>query len=1065
MKEGGTLYVEYADFSGNAAGAVVNAGTMVIQNSKFLTAADTIENTGVLTFSGTNTINAGVTGNGTFTVADGASFVFKNTDAITVDKALAGAETLTFAGTTAAGVVGVTFNNATAEDFANKNIVVDCGDQYAQITLSKVIAGAENMTIIGTTGIVRLGNAEAADFANMTVTFANTGNLTINKAITGAKEIILQGGPVDFSGAEASDFANTNITIDLGDEKADLTLNKVLAGAKSMTITGSTGVVRFNEAVASDSANMTVTFANTGNLTTNKVITGAKTIILQGGYVEFYGTAAADFAGKNVIVKSVGTVNLHKSIVGTTSLTFNTDALATVYFDKEAVASDFADMTVTFANTQKLVIGSKAIAGAKMMILQGEYVEFYGTVAADFANTDVVVASDGEVVLFSSVSGAKSLTISGGATTVSFSDTDAATSGITNTHVTFENTQALFVNKAFSGAASLTFRGANVTINANDATLFENTDAIFENENDLTVNGALIGVKSLTFKGDGKVTFNGTDNTYSKGITISALNLADWFNDPLAEVKLATGADFTGATVSVTDTKGTEDTADDELKSLADGGKVVVGGVSYTVTADADGLSMSRTRTTINPDLTGDDAATRAGNFATAAKKAADAGELIVLGDDGFDAKSTMLYTSGASMVVKNLTHGKRLYGGSLDALSGTAATLNGDLTISGKNIAVGFVYGGGFLTGAATVSGTFTSKVHVAAGTTFAGAAALLGGSHINSTSAAVSINADSSLTIDSADVALSGESFVCGGHGCYTTTTISGSSSLTISAGTYNALVAGGSVLYVDGNKATLTQDGSTSLTITGGTFTENIYGGNIYLFTAEENKGTETQTTISGASTVTIDCTGDTEININKNIFAGSNGNGSAASSKVTFIGKGTGDALTIGGYVSGDSSGRRGDMEKVETEENYTYDYYIKGGREVLFRNFDGALTTEGLYDFDKFSFENAQVDLGSAGLNSAGETWNFSNGSSVAWNAELNFGGDSMILGKAGEELTGNTWEVFTGLDDIKEFDGMTSVSIFGKEAELLDGSWKTADFELTISGDTGNYSLIVSKLA
>ncbi len=887
---------------------------------------------------------------------------------------------------------------------------------------------------------------------------------------------------VAFTNAVESSFYGKNITVDCGDG-AKIILSYVVASAATMTIKGAAGSsVDFGGAEASKFGGMTTVTINntstTGELVVNKAITGAKEIILEGGYVNFFEAEASDFSGKNVIINSDGQVSLHKSIAGAASLTINEGA-TNVSFGS-AVAADFANMTVTFANanTEELVV-NKAITGAKEIILEGGHVNFFEAEASDFSGKNVIVNSDGEVHLHKAIAGAASLTINAGATWVDFNDTVSA-SDIANMAVTFFTDAEGFVASGdFAGAASLTFRSKNmVTISTTDSTLFhENSELIFENTETLKIkstvkegaesvkNSVLVGAQTLTFKENGGVTFIGAENVYDKDVTIIA-DLESWFSGAniAKEYKLASNADFSNATITVTDTKGTEDTKDDVSGTLEDG-RWIVDGISYLISADKNGLKISLDPIEIK-EITGEDAKAKAQNFAIQTQAVSTAGKTAVLGSS-FDADNTVLYANGAWMEVNGLANGKRLYGGSLDEFSENDTTMGGNLTISGTGISVNSIYGGGYLTGAKDVSmGTFGSHVTVTADATFAKDVALLGGSHINNSTGETVIKASSSLNIDAA---LTNTTFVCGGHGCNTTTEINGSSSLTISAGTYNALVAGGSVLYVSGNGASLTQNGNTTLTITGGAFNENVYGGHIYLYESQEvlNSKPAVTTTVIGTSKVTINCSSG-NVSFAKNIFGGSNETCTVDDATVVeFIGSGDGDKLDIGGYVAGGSSGHYGKQSAGE------YNDFVTGNSTLRFENFNGALNTGtalddtaatpgGLYDFNRFTFVNSNVDLGAAKLNSANETWNFSNGSSVTWDAALSFGGDELILGKAGDTIE-NDWTVFSGLDNNAL--NFESVKIFGEDAKLTDGCWETEKYKLSVGGTEGDYSLIVSKLA
>ncbi len=648
---------------------------------------------------------------------------------------------------------------------------------------------------------------------------------------------------------------------------------------------------------------------------------------------------------------------------------------------------------------------------------------------------------------------------------------------------------------------------------------YTDEDKKFWTKGAITVDGSLASASVLIFSGTQGVTFSGNSNVISENtvIVIDTEYLKGWFTNPFEDkITLATGADFTNAQFSIDKDSWIDNSGmrGDVLEDASAGAySFCWEGVTYTINNGTNALTISRTEPTpvditaalneiISSTSSNEQEKTRQVSEKTLTT--ANDGTVAVIGSatDPLRANSTVLYMNGLAANIGSIQDGRRLYGGGVNAIKQGNVTLNGTLRISGTDIVLDYIYGGGFLTScidAPDAASKFNSWVKIEANASFDSSrtVSLLGGSHINQyriisndgsvQTSPTTITANSELIID-ANVINAG--FVCGGHGCYTTAEIKGDSSLSISAGTYGAeddeivMVAGGSVLYINTKvpSAKLTQDGNTALTISGGSFNSNVYGGNIFLYEGEDalekNNGAGGTVTLTGTSSVTIDCSAGNAIKFNKNIFAGSNGENTVSSTKVLFKGSGNaskndGAYLSITGYVSGDSSGRYGDME---VEGSYKQ-FAGVGNREICFQNFHGTLGgATALYDFDEFTFENSVIDLGNAALNSAGETWNFSNGSRVKWDTELNFAGDTMILGKDGDSLTESEWIVFSGLDNDTLAD-LYSVEIFGlstRETEV-DGKsvWTTAPesastttgyHQLEVNGSEGNYSLVV-KLA
>ncbi|MCI5778994.1 MAG: hypothetical protein MR051_04150 [Lentisphaeria bacterium] len=194
--------------------AIDNRGTAGITGSTFATAKDTVANTGTLTFTGTNHLNASVTGTGTFNVTDG-TLIFGNAAAIDVaGLTLSGNNAVTFGGT---GTV-----NFTSQSLANVSITVSSAVLPAEgesFTIATGIASLTDavITIDGTTPVNLNGTTE---FGGGTYTFTyedsslavsqqfNTYD-TVYAVLNGATEVVIDGETVSLTGNNAYDSVAT----------------------------------------------------------------------------------------------------------------------------------------------------------------------------------------------------------------------------------------------------------------------------------------------------------------------------------------------------------------------------------------------------------------------------------------------------------------------------------------------------------------------------------------------------------------------------------------------------------------------------------------------------------------------------------------------------------------------------------------------------------------------------------------------------------------------------------------------------------------------------------------
>ncbi len=381
--------------------------------------------------------------------------------------------------------------------------------------------------------------------------------------------------------------------------------------------------------------------------------------------------------------------------------------------------------------------------------------------------------------------------------------------------------------------------------------------------------------------------------------------------------------------------------------------------------------------------------------------------------------------------------------------------------TIAGGNFTKN-VYGGEDVVSAGTV--VDDSLVSVSGGT-FRG---LVGGQRLE---ADVTVSGDSAIEISGGQVkAAFGGHYVASGDA-----TVSGDTGAAISGGTFSSFVTGGNVVAT-GASAYLTGTSTLSITggyfgnavaggsdsqggdidsdtnyvsrveISGGTFANGVYGGNVASKAAYANFSGNTHSTlidINGSTEIAVDVTGTNAVNFGaSNVVAGSYGQGQVSgTSTVTFTGSAAN--LTFTGILTGDS------------QNGGTNSRMVMGNRSLVFDDFDGAFNAK-INGFDTVSFANdSAMSFTSANVYLQNvSTWNFSNGSSLAWSTGRNdFSGDTLNLNFTSLD---SDWTILSGSETtLAGFDDFALVNINGVAADydLVNNVYTAGDYQLYLDNN------------
>ncbi|MBQ9803321.1 MAG: hypothetical protein IJW35_00605, partial [Lentisphaeria bacterium] len=348
--------VSDAVFTNNTAtgngGAIYNKHTkgLLIENSAFMTASDTIYNLSTVTFSGNITLNASLLGDGTYTVADGANFTIgKGVDlnGLDLSNATVTVNSALYTGSDVTVATGVAAIGAYKLD--DKELMLSVSDNKLILSKMAAIALEDEKTVTGTANnLITSGTAE--NFISNKTTAAENLLTTIKG---GAISNALVGGAyanADDDGFDGANIGSVELNIsDLADIAGKVYAGGYLYGKEGATAASGTaqmtvGEVNVNLTSGTVGGNLYggVHARQNGNASVTEVnITvtdGSHSRIYAGGWAEKGAVSSVETA--NVII-SGGTVDYlyggganadGTTTVGSTTITIENDALVNTIF-------------------------------------------------------------------------------------------------------------------------------------------------------------------------------------------------------------------------------------------------------------------------------------------------------------------------------------------------------------------------------------------------------------------------------------------------------------------------------------------------------------------------------------------------------------------------------------------------------------------------------------------------------------------------------------------------------------------------------------------------------------
>ncbi len=420
-------------------------------------------------------------------------------------------------------------------------------------------------------------------------------------------------------------------------------------------------------------------------------------------------------------------------------------------------------------------------------------------------------------------------------------------------------------------------------------------------------------------------------------------------------------------------------------------------------------------------------------------------------------------YSSGTNAADKGTGH---VYGNAAISISGgtvkgsvygggrQGSDVSGTATVSitgGKFASGSRVFGGGDLTVAGDNAGAYNQASNV----TLAGSVAvqrLSGGARVSAAldgSAAYTLSGSTSVTLSAGTVsqALVGRANVYGGA----SVADSGNTAIDISGG-YARIVAGAGL--VSAAATDYSYNGNVEIDVSGGTV-DYLFGGNV---------GSQKEFCVGTAMTGNVAITVDTSVRevTLKYLYAGSNSSTDyeayqAGNTLVTFTGLGSNLIWTEGG-LSGDGAGKYGDIDKTQ---GFT--------RTLLFDDFSGVFNAPVISRFDVIAFEDSTVTFGTSSLYLSGvEKWNFSLGSSLIWNnARNSFAGDDLVFGAAGDTIS-TDWDVITSNNNkaFAGWDQLNSITLFGTALDTYDDdtlTWSAEGFGYVATWDDEDHKIVIAQ--
>ncbi|MBE6399879.1 MAG: hypothetical protein E7041_07045 [Lentisphaerae bacterium] len=346
--------VSDAVFTNNTAtgngGAIYNKHTkgLLIENSAFMTASDTIYNLSTVTFSGNITLNASLLGDGTYTVADGANFTIGqgvDLNGLDLSNATVTVNSTLYDGSDVTVATGVTAIGAYKLD--DKELMLKVSDNKLILSKMAEIALEDEKTVTGTANnLITSGTAEnfisnnttAADNLLTTIKggaisnalvggayakFAEVGNAVIGNVELNISDLADIAGKVYAGGYLYGNAGDSGAAAD-----AQMTVSEV-----NVNLTGGTvGSNLFGGVHARQNGNASVTEVNI------TVTDGSHSRIYAGGWAE---KGAVSSVGTSTVIISGGTVDYlyggganadGTTTVGATTITIENSALVNTVF-------------------------------------------------------------------------------------------------------------------------------------------------------------------------------------------------------------------------------------------------------------------------------------------------------------------------------------------------------------------------------------------------------------------------------------------------------------------------------------------------------------------------------------------------------------------------------------------------------------------------------------------------------------------------------------------------------------------------------------------------------------
>ncbi len=782
------------------AGNFVGTGSYISTGSTVFSGASTLSGAGQKTFNNL-TVNATVTPNAAYTVngnIDGTGTL------------AAGNNTATFAGTTlisgsgAKNFFDMTISGGAAVTY-NTNITISGNNLIGTGSLSTDVITSP--AIITFTTLV-LSGAGTKDFTNVTIgagasttpnaSYTVRGNLVITGTLAQGTGTTTFAGTTVISGAGTSTF--NNVSVNSG-ASVSSTLNHTING----TLTNN-GTINFTAGTltlgASSISNLTDPTASTTfnalTTTAGAVINDASTtnLTIRGNFVggaNYTSLGTTTFNG-TVALSGAGTKTFNNLVVNGTSLTPGANISYTVNGDISGtgiLAAGSGTSLTTFAGTSTLISGSGAKNFFDVTINPGTSVTYSSNVTFSGNNfigngnlaTDVITSP--AVITFTTIA------ISG-AGTKDFTNVTIGAGASTTFNADYTVRGNLVVTGTLAqGSATVTFAGTT-TISGAGAHTFNN---VIVNPG-ATVSGAVSHTVNGTFTNNGTVNFTGGT------LTLGAASVTNLTN---TSASTTFNALTTTAGATITDAVGSNLTITGNFSSGANYLSIGTTTFNGTVTLTATGTVTFNDLVVNGTSFTPNAAYTVNGNISGTGTLAAGNNTATLAGT------ATLISGTGA----KNFNN--------LTVNASEAATYSSDVTISGTT----FIGNGGLTSSngtstmswvSITVSGAGVkdfANVSIGAGTTTVNADYTVRGN----------LAVTGTLTTGAFTTTFAGTTTVTQGTITFNNIAISGSSSLTLSAGTIRVNGNINNAGTVNPGSGTLQFGGTTVIANTGSLNLNNV------------------------------------------------------------------------------------------------------------------------------------------------------------------------------------------------------------------------------------------------